>query len=118
MFKIPKIGSFSTALCSIVMQNIQIFYGSPVMFVVTCYSYVVSVEKCGGGCNTVDDPYAWICIPNKVKNINVKVFNLMLRLIETRFLVHYEFFECECRLNKNVCNWKQNLNYGKCWCEY
>ena len=24
-------------LCSIVMQNIQIFYGSPVMFVVTCY---------------------------------------------------------------------------------
>ena len=58
MFKIPKIGSFSTALCSIVMQNIQIFYGSPVMFVVTCYSYVVNVEKCGGGCNTVDDPYA------------------------------------------------------------
>ena len=38
----------------------------------------------------------------------------MLRLTETRFLVHYEFFECECRLNKNVCNLKQNLNYGKC----
>ena len=24
-------------LCSIVMQNIQIFYGNPVMFVNTCY---------------------------------------------------------------------------------
>ena len=27
----------TTALCSIVMQNIQIFYGGPVMFVVTCF---------------------------------------------------------------------------------
>ena len=26
----------ATALCSIVMQNIQIFYGGPVMFIVTC----------------------------------------------------------------------------------
>ena len=51
MFKIPKIGSWeyfcnilrkmvATALCSIVMQNIQIFYRSPVMFVVTCFSSV------------------------------------------------------------------------------
>ena len=28
----------ATALCSIVMQNIQIFYMDPVMFVVTCFS--------------------------------------------------------------------------------
>ena len=32
----------ATALCSIVMQNIQIFYGGPVMFVVTC-SVTISV---------------------------------------------------------------------------
>ena len=29
--------SFVTTLCSIVMQNIQIFYGGPVMFVVTFF---------------------------------------------------------------------------------
>ena len=27
----------ATTLCSIVMQNIQIFYGGPVMFIVTCF---------------------------------------------------------------------------------
>ena len=30
-------------LCSIVMQNIQIFYGSPVMFVVSCSKNKVAV---------------------------------------------------------------------------
>ena len=30
----------ATALCSIVMQNIQIFYSGPVMFVVTCFSQI------------------------------------------------------------------------------
>ena len=30
----------ATVLCSIVMQNIQIFYRGPVMFVVTCFSQI------------------------------------------------------------------------------
>ena len=35
----------ATALCSTVMQNIQIFYRGPVMFVVTCFSeiYIMSI---------------------------------------------------------------------------
>ena len=34
-------------LCSIVMQNIQILYGVPVMFVVTCFWVVVVKNGCG-----------------------------------------------------------------------
>ena len=45
------------------------------------------VLMCGGICNTIDDLYPQICVPNKVKNMNVKVFDLMSRLEETRFLV-------------------------------
>ena len=30
----------ATALCSIVMKNIQIFYRGPVMFIVTCFSQI------------------------------------------------------------------------------
>ena len=36
------------------------------------YAFTVSANKFGGSCNTIDDPYARVCIPNKVKNINVK----------------------------------------------
>ena len=49
------------------------------------YPFTVSVNKCGGSCNTIDGPHAYI--PNKVKNMNVKVFNLVSRVNETRFTV-------------------------------
>ena len=45
----------------------------------------VSVNWSGGSCNSIDDSYARICVPNKVKNTNLKVFNLMSKVNETRF---------------------------------
>ena len=50
-------------------------------------SFTVSVNKCGGTCNTIDNPYARIYVSNKVKRINLKVFSLMLRVNERRSLV-------------------------------
>lgn len=29
------------------------------------YSFSVSVNKCSGSCNTTDDSYGRICVPNK-----------------------------------------------------
>ena len=40
------------------------------------YSYTVIVNKCGGSYNTIDAPFTRVCVPNKVKNLNVKVFNV------------------------------------------
>ena len=48
-----------------------------------------------------------ICVPNKVKNMNIRVFNLMSALNETRFLVQHESCECKCGLKESVCNSKQ-----------
>ena len=44
------------------------------------YPCTVSINKCGGRFNTTDDPYAQVCVPNKVKNMNVKVFNVRWKL--------------------------------------
>ena len=46
-------------------------------------SFTLSVSKCGGNCSTINDLYVPLCVPNKVKNLNVKVFNLMLGVNET-----------------------------------
>ena len=73
------------------------------------YSFTVGVKKCGGSCNTVDDRYAWVCVPNKVKTCMLK--NLMSRVNETSFLFQHESCECKCRLNESVCNSKQNSNH-------
>ena len=40
------------------------------------YPFIVSVKKCGGNCSTIDYPYARVCIPNKVKPMNLKVINV------------------------------------------
>ena len=41
------------------------------------YPFSIEVNKCSGSCNNINNPYAKFCVPDVVKNINVKVFNLM-----------------------------------------
>ena len=36
------------------------------------YPFSVSINKCGGSCNTIDDPYVSVCVPNKVKKNECK----------------------------------------------
>ena len=48
------------------------------------YPFSIKTSKCNGSCNNINDPYAKICVPDVVKDLNVKVFNLMLRTNETR----------------------------------
>ena len=40
------------------------------------YPFSIKANKCSGSCN-INDPYAKLCVPDVVKNINVKVFNFM-----------------------------------------
>ena len=41
------------------------------------YPYSIKINNCSRSCNNINDPYAKLCVPDVVKNINVKVFNLM-----------------------------------------
>ena len=36
------------------------------------YTYSIKISKCKGSCNTINDPYAKICVPDEIKNTNVK----------------------------------------------
>ena len=39
------------------------------------YPFSVKINRCSGNCNNINDPYAKICVPDTVQNLNVKVFN-------------------------------------------
>ena len=41
------------------------------------YPSSIKTSKCSGNCNNINDQYARICVPDIVKHLNVKVFNLM-----------------------------------------
>ena len=73
------------------------------------YPYNVLVNKCSGSCNILDDPMAKLCIPNIIKRVNMKVYNILMRLNETPNVWWHESCKCVCRLNSITCNSKQNL---------
>ena len=41
------------------------------------YPFSIKTSKCSGTCNNINDQYTKMCVPDVVKNLNVKVFNLM-----------------------------------------
>ena len=54
------------------------------------YPYNVLVNKYSGSCNTLDDPVAKLCVPNIIKRVNMKVYNCLMRLNETRSVLWHE----------------------------
>ena len=81
------------------------------------YSFSIRTSKCSGSCNNINFPYATLCVPNVIKNFNVKVFNLISRTNEARHIQWHETCKCKCRLDSSVCNNKQRRNEDKCKCE-
>ena len=77
----------------------------------------MQVNKCSGSCNTLDGPMARICVPNIIKNVNIKVYNFLMRLNGTRNVLWQESFKSVCLLNSSVCNNKQIWNSDTCKCD-
>ena len=48
------------------------------------YPYSIKINRWKGSCNTINDPYSKICVPNQIKVTNIKVSNLMSGTNETR----------------------------------
>ena len=64
-----------------------------------------------------NDIYAKLCVPDVIKDMNIKVFNLMSRTNETRHISWHETCRCKYRLDTSISNDKQRWNNDKCKCE-
>ena len=47
------------------------------------FPFSIKTNKCSGSCNNINDPDSKLRVPNVVKNLNVRAFNLMSRTNET-----------------------------------
>ena len=88
--------------CKVRPETINVNSNEPLF-----YPFSINTNKCCGSFNNINDPYAKICIPDVVKDLNVNVFNLMSRTNETRHIKWHETCKCKCRLDVSVCNNKQ-----------
>ena len=104
--------SMSNGECKTKLQVINVNSNNPIF-----YPFSVKTSKCSDNCNNVNDPYAKICVPDIIKNLNIKVFNLMSTTNETRHIKWHETCKCKCRLDAIVCSNKQHWNNDKCRCE-
>ena len=91
--------------CKVRPEIVNINSNNPIF-----YPFSVKINRCSGNCNNINDPYARICVPDIVKNLNVKVFNLMSRTNETRHIEWHETCKCKYRLDGSVCNVKKRWN--------
>ena len=64
--------SINNQECKTRPQVVNINGDEPVLF-----PFSIKASKCSGSCNNINQPYATICVPDVVKNWNVKVFNLI-----------------------------------------
>ena len=91
--------SMNNQVCKVRPEIINVNSNEPVF-----YPFSIKTSKCSGSCNNINDPYAKICVPDVVKNLNVKVFNLMSRTNKTRHTEWPETCKCECKFVANICN--------------
>ena len=73
--------SMNNQNCKVRPEVININSNEPVF-----YPFSIKTSKCSGSCNNINDPYAKISVPEVIKNLNVKVLNLMSRTNETRHI--------------------------------
>ena len=98
--------------CKIRLEIVNVNSDKPVF-----YHLSIKTSKCSGSCNNINDSYAKMYVPDVVKNLNVKVFNLMSRTNETRHIAWHETCKCRSRLDVDVFNNKQRWNDDKCRCK-
>ena len=58
-----------------------------------------------------------MCVPDVIKNMNVKVFNIIWKTNGTRHIKWHETCKCNCRLDASVCKNKQRWNNDKFRCQ-
>ena len=97
------LSNISNALECISMKNQECKVRPEVVYVNSnnpiFYPFSIKINKCSGNCNNINGPYARICAPDIVKNLNVKAFNLISVTNKTRSIKWHETCKCICRLN-------------------
>ena len=75
------------------------------------------MDRCTGSCNTKNNPYYKICLPDIVKNITIKSFDLISQKNVLKNISFHQSCKCGCLLDEKICNNKQKWNKEKCRCD-
>ena len=81
------------------------------------YPFIVSMNMCDGTCNDVEDPFDRKYVPNKIKYVNLKVFDMIKEITESKTPAKYISRECKYGFDGKKCSSRQKWKNGKCPCD-
>ena len=81
------------------------------------FPYKIGVNRCIESFNDKYNPYFKVCLPDSVKNISVKIFDLISKKNFLKNISFHQNCKCGCLLDEKVCNNLQRWNKDKCRCE-
>ena len=94
--------SMTNQECKVRPQIVNVTGNDPVFFL-----FSIKTSKSSGSCNNIINPCANLGVPDVVKNLNVKVFNLASEANETRCIEWHEMCKSKFRFSSSVWNNKQ-----------
>ena len=94
--------SMTNQECKVRLQIVNVTGNDPVFFL-----FSIKTSKSSGSCNNIINPCANLGVPDVVKNLNVKVFNLASEANETRYIEWHEMCKSKFRFSSSVWNNKQ-----------
>ena len=50
---------------------------------------MINLDECNESCNIIEDLYTKICVPSETKDVNVKAFNMIIRINEVKNLLKH-----------------------------
>ena len=85
---------------------------------VNYHPFMISLDKCNGRCNAVDDLITKVYVSSEIKDVNVKIFNTITRIYAAKALIKYISCDCKRKFSSTTCNSNQIWNNNKCQCEF
>ena len=76
------------------------------------YPFAVKLNRCVGNFNTLNDWSYKVCIPNKIEDLNLTMFNMITGINQLKTLAKHIWCKCKCGLNgKKLMIWKSIRKY-------
>ena len=77
------------------------------------YPFTVKLDKCVGSCKTLNDLSNKVCFSKKTEDLNLRVFNMITEINESKTLTKHISWKWKCRFDGRNCNsnqwWKKKL---------
>ena len=63
------------------------------------YPFAVKLDRCVGSCNTLNVLFNKVCVPNKIEDLNLSVFNMITGINELKSLTKHISCKCKCKFD-------------------